>query len=85
MAQIEKESLEAHVDLCAERYNNLNNEFKNMSGRIDKLESMIMEIRDTINKFKHDRDKQIINWGVGLIATLATGCGTLLFIVLTAP
>jgi DNA anti-recombination protein RmuC len=83
MSELEKESLEAHVDLCAERYINLKNEFTNMGSRMDKFEAMLQEIRDTIHQFKADRNQQLINWGVGLIATLATGCGTLLFLLLT--
>ena len=38
MSELEKESLEAHVDLCSERYNGLHRELKNLSSRMDKFE-----------------------------------------------
>ncbi len=46
MSEIEKESLEAHVDLCSERYNSLKRELTGMAKRMDKFESMLIEMRD---------------------------------------
>ena len=52
MSEIEKESLEAHVDLCSERYNSLKRELTGMAKRMDKFESMLIEMRDIIQNFK---------------------------------
>ena len=45
---IEKKSLEAHVELCAERYANLDNKLSNLETRIDKLEDYLVEIRNFV-------------------------------------
>lgn len=83
MSNLEKESLEAHVDLCSERYNGLHRELKNLGSRMDKFEKMLMELRDMIMKQKSDRNQQLINWGIGIISTLVASCGALLWMVLS--
>lgn len=45
---IEKKSLEAHVELCAERYKNLDEKLNNLEGRMDKLEVYLVDIKNTI-------------------------------------
>ena len=84
MSDLEKESLEAHVDLCSEMYNGLHRELKNLGSRMDKVEKMLMELRDMIITQKTERSKQLINWGVGIISALVASCGALLWIVLTS-
>lgn len=83
MSQIEKESLEAHVDLCAERYNGLHREISGLGKRMDKLEGMLTELRDILSTLKTERQQQLISWGIGLIGALAAACGTLLFILIS--
>jgi predicted nucleic acid-binding Zn-ribbon protein len=83
MSNLEKESLEAHVDLCSERYNGLHRELKHLDGRMDKFEKMLMELRDMIIKQKADRNQQLITWGIGIIGTLVASCGALLWLVLS--
>ncbi len=83
MAELEKESLEAHVDMCSERYNGLHKELKNLGSRMDKFEQTLSEIRDMMMKMKTDRQQQLINWGIGIIGTLVAAVGSLLFILLT--
>tara|TARA_B100001093_G_C26510907_1_gene877457 strand:+ start:155 stop:409 length:255 start_codon:yes stop_codon:yes gene_type:complete len=82
MSDLEKESLEAHVDLCSERYNGLHRELKNLGSRMDKFEKMLMEMRDMIIKQKTERNQQLIGWGIGIISALVASCGALLFMVL---
>lgn len=83
MSELEKESLEAHVDLCSERYNGLHRELKNLSSRMDKFEQTLIEMRDMIVSMKHDRNKQLISWGIGLIGVLGSAVGALLFVLIT--
>lgn len=45
---IEKKSLEAHVELCAERYKNLENKLNNLEDRMDKFETYLVDIKNTI-------------------------------------
>jgi chromosome segregation ATPase len=83
MSELEKESLEAHVDLCSERYTGLHRELKNLGNRMDKFEKTLSELKDMMISMKADRNKQLINWGVGIIGVLVSAVGTLLFVLLT--
>ncbi len=83
MSELEKESLEAHVDLCSERYNGLHRELKNLGNRMDKFERTLSELKDMMISMKQDRNRQLINWGVGIIGVLASAVGALLFVLLT--
>jgi chromosome segregation ATPase len=83
MSELEKESLEAHVDLCSERYTTLVRELKNMSTRMEKFEHTLSELRDMMIRLKTDRQQQLINWGIGIIGVLASAVGALLFVLLT--
>ena len=83
MSELEKESLEAHVDLCSERYNGLHRELKNLGSRMDKFEKTLSELKDMMISMKQDRNKQLINWGVGIIGVLMSAVGALLFVLLT--
>jgi prefoldin subunit 5 len=68
--EIEKKSLEAHVELCAERYNQLDQQFKHVDGKISALEVVIREVHDMVQKMSDRRTDQLINWGVGIIGGL---------------
>lgn len=46
--EIEKKSLEAHVELCAERYSNLETKLANLETRMEKFECYLVEIKDAI-------------------------------------
>lgn len=45
---IEKKSLEAHVELCAERYEKLETKLNNLESRMDKLEGYLIEIKNSL-------------------------------------
>jgi hypothetical protein len=67
---IEKKSLEAHVELCAERYNQLDQQFKHVDGKITSLEVVIREVHDMVQRMSEKRTDQLIGWGVGIIGAL---------------
>lgn len=69
---IEKKSLEAHVELCAERYSNLETKLDNLEGRMDKLEGHIVDIKDTIRNVGNDNNKTIITIGTTIGGVLIT-------------
>jgi hypothetical protein len=69
--EIEKKSLEAHVELCAERYNQLEARFEHVDGKIDHLETLLREVHDMIQRMSEKRTDQIIGWGIGIIGALA--------------
>ena len=72
--EIEKKSLEAHVELCAESYNKLENCIDTMNGKISNLDKLIREVHDMVHTITNKRNDQIIAWGIGIIASLAASC-----------
>ena len=68
--EIEKKSLEAHVELCAERYNQLEQRFEHVDGKISALEILMREVHDMVQRMAEKRTDQIISWGVGIIGAL---------------
>ena len=69
--EIEKKSLEAHVELCAERYNALEDKLSTLDIKINSACTMIKEVKDTVSKMAEKSNDRLINWGVGLIGFLA--------------
>jgi predicted nucleic acid-binding Zn-ribbon protein len=84
---IEKKSLEAHVELCAERYKSLHDKLDSLDSRVSTIEAKIDlkmdqiettmeskfgEIKDAINKLQEKRNNQLITWGVSIIGGLIT-------------
>jgi hypothetical protein len=67
---IEKKSLEAHVELCAERYNQLEQRFEHVDSKINSIESLMREVHDMVAKINEKRNDQIIGWGLGIIGGL---------------
>ena len=67
---IEKKSLEAHVELCAERYNQLEQRFENVDNKINSLEQLMREVHDMVARINEKRTDQIISWGLGIIGGL---------------
>jgi predicted nucleic acid-binding Zn-ribbon protein len=75
---IEKKSLEAHVELCAERYSALESRLDNVDSKISQLEKIICEVRDMVQSMAENRNDQLINWGIGTIGTLVAVVGYLI-------
>lgn len=75
---IEKKSLEAHVELCAERYRYLEDKLETVETKLNGLDSVVKEIKDMLNQVVNKRNDQIINWGLGIIGTLVVIVGVLL-------
>lgn len=75
---IEKKSLEAHVELCAERYKLLEHKMLDVEITINEVKRDINSIGDTINVMANKRSDQLIAWGVGVIGFLLATVGWLL-------
>ena len=71
--EIEKKSLEAHVELCAERYNALEDKLSGLDSKINSACVMIKEVKDTVSKMAEKSNDRLINWGVGIIGFLFAG------------
>lgn len=75
---IEKKSLEAHVELCAQRYKFLEDKIENVEGKIISVETVVREVHDMLQKVIEKRNDQLIGWGLGIIASLIAIVGYLL-------
>ena len=67
---IEKKSLEAHVELCAERYNALEMRLDGLDGKISSVASMVKEVKDCVGKLTEKNNDRLITWGIGIIGFL---------------
>ena len=80
--EIEKENLEAHVELCAERYKFLEQKISNLDDRMSKVEEHLVAIRNSItNKVggeSNNSDKTIISIGTAIMAALISTITVLL-------
>lgn len=92
---IEKQSLEAHVDLCAERFSGLKEDLSamasrmekletDMAKRMDKLESSVTEIKDILTKKETSALRSLITIGLAIIASLIGTVGGLVWYVVVS-
>jgi len=70
--QIEKENLEAHVELCAERYDALETKLDTVEKKVGSLENSVKEIKDMIIHLDRRRSTQLITWA-GTAVTMLIG------------
>ena len=69
---IEKKSLEAHVELCAERYEQLEHKLTTLDKRVAKIESGIDDIKKAIGVSTMAQSKQLITIGTTLLGVGVT-------------
>lgn len=74
---IEKENLEAHVELCAERYAKLETKLEAVEKKVEALESHVIEIKTSLAGAGDRQSKQLIAIGTAIISVLITGIITL--------
>lgn len=75
---IEKKSLEAHVELCAERYRFLEEKLENVETSIAAVGNNLSHVRTAVESMAEKRNDQILNWGLGLIGLLTSAIAFLL-------
>lgn len=75
---IEKKSLEAHVELCAERYRFLEDKLETVEATISAVNITVSDIRIMLDKIIDKRNDQIIKWGTAIIGALVGVIGYLL-------
>lgn len=74
----ERESLDVHVDICAQRYLQLINKLDSVDQRFDRLEGVVEEIRDRVTDSREDTLKTYLTWAGIIIAGLTGIVGYLL-------
>jgi prefoldin subunit 5 len=75
---IEKKSLEAHVELCAERYKLLELKLETLESNVDSLKTTIDDVHNIVQAMAAKRNDQLINWGIGIIGFLIATVGWML-------
>ena len=77
-AELEKQNLETHVELCALRYSNLENKLNNLEEKVEKLEEHMVFIRDRLSAAPESANKTLITIGTTIMGVLITGIIVLL-------
>jgi prefoldin subunit 5 len=67
---IEKKSLEAHVELCAERYKFLETKLESVEDKLTTVVSSVASVKDTVQAMSTKNSDRLISWGIGIIVTL---------------
>jgi hypothetical protein len=72
---IEKKSLEAHVELCAQRYTALEQRIDDIKQDTAELKTSIQAVHTIVHNMSDNRNSQLIGWGVGIIGFLTAALG----------
>jgi chromosome segregation ATPase len=67
---IEKKSLEAHVELCAERYRLLELKLETVDEKITQANQGIENLHSIVTEMTTRRTDQIMSWGTGVMAVM---------------
>lgn len=67
---IEKKSLEAHVELCAERYKFLEEKLESLEEKMSEIVSSVASVKNNMEVMATKNNDRLINWGIGIIVTL---------------
>lgn len=67
---IEKKSLEAHVELCAERYKFLEEKLESLEEKITTVVTSVESVKNTVQSMAVKNNDRLINWGIGIIVAL---------------
>lgn len=76
--EIEKKSLEAHVELCAERYRYLEEKLETVEQKATNIEKSIAGLNSLVASIVEKRNSQLLSWGGSLLAVLVAIIGYLL-------
>ena len=67
----ESDNLALHVQLCEQRYLQLLNKFDSVDHRFERLETMLMEIKESIGDSRIEVYKKYLSWaGIAITALL---------------
>lgn len=70
MSDLEKKSLEAHVDLCAVRYEQLDNRLNKVEQKLEKIESDVSDIKSMLNRGQTAQYRMLLGTAGGVITVL---------------
>lgn len=67
---IEKQNLEAHVEICAVRYSNLETKLESLEQRMDKMEGYLVTIKDKLDERLDDRSRAMLSGVIVIFAAV---------------
>jgi phage shock protein A len=76
--EIEKKSLEAHVELCAQRYKFLEDKLDSVEEKCETLVTTISDVKKSVDAMATKDNDRLIQWGVGIIGFLVATCAYLI-------
>ena len=83
---IEKESLEAHVELCAQRYDAMKDNMERMEDRLTNVETIVKQIKDMLVEKENKAYVKLLNLGIAIIGSLLTALlGIGLYLIKNPP
>ena len=77
-SRLERENLEAHVDLCAERYRVLEEKLDRTEEKFERIEKALQEMGPQTSKDSKSNNKVVI----GAVATVIAGLSTIVLLLL---
>lgn len=75
---IEKKSLEAHVELCAQRYQMLEDKLDSVEEKLSSALSSIATVKTMVETMSNKNTDRLLKWGVGIISFLVATCSYLI-------
>ena len=75
---IEKKSLEAHVELCAERYKFLETKLESVEDKITTVVDSVSKVKETIDVMATKNNDRLIKWGLAIMGFMM---GTITYLV----
>jgi hypothetical protein len=72
---IEKKNLEAHVELCAERYRFLESKLNTVEDKVTALGPVMQETHELVHQLSEKHNSIMQNWTIGIIVFLLGLCG----------
>jgi hypothetical protein len=85
-SNIEKENLEAHVELCAQRHGQLMEKMEAFEGRMTVIEKAVADIKALLTQAEKDAYRKLIGIGITIIGSLVTAIiGMALYILKNTP
>jgi archaellum component FlaC len=78
-SRLERENLEAHVDLCAERYRVLEDKLNKLDSSLEAVQRQLSEIADDTLREKASNNRMVL----GAVGTIMAGLVSTIVILLT--
>lgn len=73
--EFEKQSLEAHVVLCGDRFTDLQSQIGALDTKTSNIEQSVLDVKEMVIEMRDHRNNQLLRWSTAIIATLLSALG----------